>query len=155
MAAESPSPLDAAYRERASLVAHLARTYDAHWAVDPAEPAWPVICIHTPAGQMAWHVGQGDVGLFPADVPTRPTDWDGHTTDEKYARLARLGTPTARIKTVRRLDVEPGDALVIRLSHEVDDLTGHEALLREAFGDTVRILFLGPGAEMSVLHPVP
>jgi hypothetical protein len=88
----TPTPLDAAYREGARLVAYLTRVHraSAHWAVDPAEPDWPVICIHTPAGQMSWHVGRSDLELFPADLPTRPSDWDGHTTEQKHARLARL-----------------------------------------------------------------
>lgn len=87
---DSTSPLDAAYRERAQLVAHLARTNEAHWAIDPAEPDWPVICIHSAAGQMCWHVGASDVELFPVDLPSGTSDWDGHTTEEKYARLAKL-----------------------------------------------------------------
>lgn len=76
------------YRERAYLVAHLARLYDAHWAVDPDEPDWPVICIHGPGGQMCWHIAQADVELFPDSLKVKPNDWDGHTTAEKYKRLA-------------------------------------------------------------------
>lgn len=83
--------LDAAYRERAHLVAHLARMHEAHWSVDEAEPEWPVICIHTPAGQLCWHVNRADMNLFPSGLEKRPSDWDGHSTEEKYTRLAQLG----------------------------------------------------------------
>ncbi|EFC78882.1 hypothetical protein [Parafrankia sp. EUN1f] len=88
---ESAKLIAAAYRERAQLVAYLARIHDAHWAADAAEPDWPVICIHTAVGQLSWHVSQTDMGLFPPGLEKRPSDWDGHSTEEKYARLAQLG----------------------------------------------------------------
>lgn len=87
----APSPLDAAYSERARLVAFLSRVYPSHWAEDPESPGWPVICVHSPAGQLCWHIGPNDVHLFPPDLDTRANDWDGHSTEEKYGRLARLG----------------------------------------------------------------
>ncbi|MEX5636528.1 hypothetical protein [Parafrankia sp. FMc2] len=83
--------LDAAYRERAQLVSYLARVFEAHWAIDESEPEWPVICIHTPAGQLCWHVDRADMNLFPSGLENQPSDWDGHSTEEKYARLAQLG----------------------------------------------------------------
>lgn len=88
---DAPSPLDVAYRERARLVAFLTRVYPAHWAEDPESPGWPVICVHSPAGQLCWHIGPDDVHLFPPGLDTRENDWDGHSTEEKYGRLARLG----------------------------------------------------------------
>ncbi|EFC79015.1 hypothetical protein [Parafrankia sp. EUN1f] len=89
------SPLDAAYSERARLVAFLTRVYPSHWAEDPESPGWPVICVHSPAGQMCWHVGSDDVPLFPAGLETRANDWDGHTTAQKYERLGALGLAAA------------------------------------------------------------
>jgi hypothetical protein len=71
----------------------LATHHEAHWAEpDPADPnaAFPLVCLHTPLGPLTWHVHPGDVALFPP-LPTRPSDYDGHTTEEKYARLAALG----------------------------------------------------------------
>jgi hypothetical protein len=88
---QTDPPIDI-YRERAHLVAHLARTHEAHWSVDPDEPDWPVICVHTPAGQLAWHIAASDLDLFPPGLPTRPSDWDGHSTAEKYTRLGELDT---------------------------------------------------------------
>lgn len=87
----APSPLDVAYSERARLVAFLARVYPSHWAADPESPGWPVICVHSPAGQMCWHIGPADIALFPEGIETRESDWDGHTTAQKYERLGALG----------------------------------------------------------------
>lgn len=56
-----------------------------HWAssaghgvgigIDPAEPDWPVVYIELPTGQVSWH------------MPAHPREWDGHTTEQKYARI--------------------------------------------------------------------
>jgi hypothetical protein len=89
---------DKAYHERAALVAYLAACQPSAivWGADPAAPGWPVIFADSDAvGQMSWHLAPGDLGLFghvgqmAADGPDAP-QWDGHTTDEKYARLAEL-----------------------------------------------------------------
>lgn len=84
---------DSVYRERAHLVALMATAYPSHiGATDPAEPDWKVVVIDTPAGQMSWHISPDDLDLFRHVRPTRPDDapWDGHSTDEKYARVRRL-----------------------------------------------------------------
>lgn len=92
--AAAPAPEDL-YRERAQLVAYLASRFPAVIAYsDPAEPDWPVIYIIGPTGQMSWHLHRSDLPLFP-HVPTVPADnpraqWDGHSTPEKYQRLANL-----------------------------------------------------------------
>lgn len=44
-------------------------------AIDPAVPAWPVVYIELPTGQVSWH------------MPAHPTPFDGHSTPEKYARI--------------------------------------------------------------------
>lgn len=49
--------------------------YAAGIRIDPAEPEWPVVYIELPTGQVSWHMPQFD----PA--------FDGHTTDEKFARI--------------------------------------------------------------------
>lgn len=77
------------YTERAHLVAHLARVYPAHLAEDPDEPAWLVVCVHTPTGQMGWHIAQDDLVMFD-QLLVEANDFDGHTTVEKYERLDRL-----------------------------------------------------------------
>lgn len=85
------------YRERARLLAHLAvfhRSVIVSGA-DPGDPARPVLFADTAAGQMTWHLHEDDLDLFPhvekipSDDPAAP-EWDGHTTDGKYARLTAL-----------------------------------------------------------------
>lgn len=44
---------------------------------DVTEPEWPVVYIELPDGQVSWH------------MPAHVKDWDGHTTPEKFARIAR------------------------------------------------------------------
>lgn len=85
--------MDSVYRERAHLVAHLAALYPSHIGhTDPAEPDWAVVVIEAPGGQLSWHVSPDDMDLFGHVKPTGPDSrpWDGHSTDEKYARLDRL-----------------------------------------------------------------
>ncbi|MFD8820812.1 hypothetical protein ACFV1C_00335 [Streptomyces sp. NPDC059605] len=85
--------LDATYRERAHLVAHLAALHPSHIGhTDPAAPDWAVVTIETPAGQMTWHIADRDMDLFTHVQPTNRIcrGWDGHTTDEKYQRMRDL-----------------------------------------------------------------
>lgn len=79
---------DEVYRERAHLVAHLAAIYPSHIGYsDPEEPDWAVVFISLPTGQACWHVAPDDMDLF-RHVRTDITEsWDGHSTEEKYARL--------------------------------------------------------------------
>ncbi|MFG1683531.1 helix-turn-helix domain-containing protein [Nonomuraea sp. NPDC049269] len=86
---DQPNP----YRERAYLVAHLAAQYfSAITYNDPNEPDWPVIYIETPAGQLSWHLSPDDLDLFDHVLRVTPDSitWDGHSTEEKYQRLAKL-----------------------------------------------------------------
>ncbi|MFI6909892.1 hypothetical protein ACIBKY_52130 [Nonomuraea sp. NPDC050394] len=101
------------YRERAHLIAHLATQYPAYFAYsDPDEPDWPVIYITTPQGQLSWHIAPDDLDLFP-HVPKLGVDeaplWDGHTTAEKYERLAAVvcGWTPPGVRRVVRLILEP------------------------------------------------
>lgn len=44
--------------------------------IDGTQPDWPIVYIGLPTGQVSWH------------VPVYPDDYDGHTTEEKYERIA-------------------------------------------------------------------
>lgn len=46
--------------------------------LDPGEPAWPVLLIELPTGQVSWH------------LPQHVKPWDGHTTAEKFARVRQF-----------------------------------------------------------------
>jgi len=82
--------LDAAYRERAHLVALLAAWQVSHIGhTDPSAPDWAVVTIELPTGQACWHIAPADMDLFAHVQPTNRIcrGWDGHTTEEKYARI--------------------------------------------------------------------
>jgi len=83
------------YTERNALVCALSKLYPSHLADHPAwdegwDPEWlNVVCIHGPTGQMTWHIHRLELDNF-EHLPRHPNDWDGHTTEEKYARLKQL-----------------------------------------------------------------
>ena len=88
---------DQAYRERNCLVRFLTSLYPSYMGKhvgDDWEDDWRnVVFIQTPAGQMSWHIHDTEVAAF-AGLPTAEgagVGWDGHTTEEKYARLEELG----------------------------------------------------------------
>ncbi|HEY0935902.1 MAG TPA: hypothetical protein VGD91_19450 [Trebonia sp.] len=85
--------LNAIYRERAHLVAHLAAIYPSHiGTTDSATPGWTVVTVELPTGQACWHIADGDLDLFGhvEQTPQSARGWDGHTTEEKYQRIAQL-----------------------------------------------------------------
>lgn len=92
------------YRERAYLVAHLASYYpSAAGYTDPAAVDWLVVSVQMPEGQACWHIAKRDEHLF-EHVPRVDTlPWDGHTTEEKYRRVAE---GTERLAEQRRKNEE-------------------------------------------------
>jgi hypothetical protein len=91
---------DAAYRERNQLVSFLTRMYPSHLKRHPDEDKdWEdewrrIVCVHSPAGQLTWHIHDSELEQF-SFLNRKPDPfalcvWDGHTTEEKYARLAQL-----------------------------------------------------------------
>lgn len=82
---------DEAYTERNRLVALLSKLWPAHLAQHGDDPSWSedwrtIVCIHSPQGQLTWHVHDSHVPLF-AHLPDGDNHWDGHTTEEKYRRI--------------------------------------------------------------------
>jgi len=88
-----------AYLERNQLVAALSRILPAHlMRHTPDDPIWEgdwrwIVCIEGPTGQMTWHIHDSHLPLF-AHLKKKPNNWDGHTTDEKYARLEKFNAET-------------------------------------------------------------
>jgi hypothetical protein len=88
--------LDAAYRERAHLVAWLAAEYPSVIAPAPDvdEPGWQIVYLAVDGAQMSWHISPRDADLFALISHVRADDpraqWDGHTTEEKYQRIREL-----------------------------------------------------------------
>ena len=91
--------LNLAYRERCAVVAALIRVggYPAQVVMAPDAEGWWIVYAETPAGQVSWHVSPDDMDLF-RDIPVAfgtYSRWDGHTTDEKYRRVAALAPAPA------------------------------------------------------------
>lgn len=86
---------DSAYRERAHLVALLAAMTDGAvitYATDVDEPGWQIVYLNLDGCQASWHISPRDADLFEHVQRVEHDDpraqWDGHTTEEKYAGIA-------------------------------------------------------------------
>jgi hypothetical protein len=89
---------DGAYNERdrcVALIARMARQLGytaglgAHDPNDEAwDPAWrTIVFVDLPAGQVSWHIADHERPLF-SFLPPYVGAWDGHTTPQKYERVA-------------------------------------------------------------------
>lgn len=91
---------DAAYLERNQVVAALASIFRAGIArtdITGWEPAWHgCVYIDLPTGQASWHYHDSHAYLF-AHLPPYTKPWDGHSTEEKYQRLANISRAGADI----------------------------------------------------------
>jgi len=95
-----------AYSERNKLVQFLSLIYPAHMKRHPPEDVeWEddwrnIVCIHSPMGQLTWHIHDSEAGMFGhlnvKPDPFADCEWDGHTTEEKYQRLLSICIATAR-----------------------------------------------------------
>lgn len=80
----------AVYRERDQIVAVLSKLWPSHLAkhLGEWEDDWRnIVCIHSPVGQVSWHIHDSEMSLF-NHLEITLSDWDGHTTPEKYERLS-------------------------------------------------------------------
>ena len=84
---------DQVYAERDRLVAALSKLLPSHLSRhegDDWEDDWRnIVCIHLPAGQATWHIHDSELPWF-SHLLERDGHWDGHSTAEKYERLAKL-----------------------------------------------------------------
>ena len=92
-AAKAEEAKDTAYSERNALVAFIASMYPsclARHVGDPWEDDWRwIVFIDLPTGQVSWHIHDSELPQFDRLPRDRHAEWDGHTTEEKYARLAK------------------------------------------------------------------
>lgn len=118
---------DGAYRERDELVALLSKLYPSHLAEhDPDDPDWDpawqtIVCIHTPWGQASWHVKwETEYALFEhLDQENIYSDWDGHSTEQKYDRL-RQAEPPGIWRPFGKLDPsDPVDQAIVRAWNKI------------------------------------
>lgn len=88
---------DNAYAERNNLVAALARLFPSSLERHPDEDeTWEddwrwIVFINLPTGQASWHIHDSELEKFSTIPRFRGWQWDGHTTEQKYERLAALG----------------------------------------------------------------
>ncbi len=93
---------DMAYSERDRCVAAIAAlAVRLNWSVwlgrhEASDKSWDhdwrtIVFMNLPSGQVSWHIHDSELPWFDfvPMIPERP--WDGHTTQQKYARLAKLG----------------------------------------------------------------
>ena len=89
---------DAAYLERNQVVAALAKCFPsgiAKTAIEGWSDDWHgCVYIDTPNGQVSWHFHDSHAYLFEG-LPPYSGSWDGHSTEEKYKRLAGLSPAPA------------------------------------------------------------
>lgn len=90
---------DGAYGERNALVVALSKLFPASLERHPAEEEWDddwrwIVFIDLPTGQATWHIHDIELPYFAHLARDTGRKWDGHSTPEKYARLAALSLPT-------------------------------------------------------------
>lgn len=82
---------DGAYSERNKLVALISKIFPAsiekHEGSDWEDDWRNVVLVQLPTGQVSWHIHDSELPMF-AHLATLGNKWDGHTTDEKYDRVA-------------------------------------------------------------------
>jgi hypothetical protein len=101
---------DGAYWERNNLVALLSKVFPAGKKKTAIE-GWPddwrgCVYIDLPTGQASWHYHDSQAHLFD-HLPEYQGEWDGHTTGEKYERIAGYQA-TAQADRVKELDAPMG-----------------------------------------------
>lgn len=88
---------DAAYAERDQLVRALSKMFPAWLERHPDsdtqwEDGWRwIVFIHLPTGQATWHIPDRELHWFDHLERRDGCSWDGHSTQEKYERLAAIG----------------------------------------------------------------
>lgn len=91
VAAQERKATNNAYRERNQLVALLSTLFPsgkAKTAIEGWDEAWHgCVYIDFPWGQASWHYHTDDEWMF-AHLPPYTKEWDGHTTEAKYAAIA-------------------------------------------------------------------
>lgn len=86
-----------AYAERNKLVALVSKVFPSclgrHEDTDTSwEDDWRwIVYVTLPTGQCSWHIHDSDLPLF-SHLKKGDVQWDGHTTAEKYARIAAYRT---------------------------------------------------------------
>lgn len=87
---------DRAYAERDQLVCAISKVFPSWLERHPdSDATWEndwrwIVFVQMPTGQGSWHIHDSELGWFDHLERRDGNSWDGHTTTEKYARLARM-----------------------------------------------------------------
>ena len=125
---------DAVYTERNRLVAFLASIYPSgvkKTAIPGWDEAWHnCVYIDFPIGQASWHYHNDEAHLF-AQLPPYESEWDGHTTEEKYERLSLAANHAKQTDELLADYIKFADALMIQTNNQNKRIEQLEAALRE------------------------
>ena len=117
----SQEQLDAVYKERNALVCALSKVFPSYLMEHPKDdaswdPEWrTIVCINGPNGQMTWHIHSSELRDFERHLPwSDVNDWDGHTTEEKYRRLANIPLFEIVPATYRTFTITGIDPVVVK-----------------------------------------
>lgn len=83
------------YAERNNMVAFISKLFPSYLSEHPvSDPHWPLewstlVFIETPKGQMSFHINKDELPKF-KHLEFKENKWDGHSSEEKYRRLAEL-----------------------------------------------------------------
>lgn len=87
---------DAAYAERDNLVCALSKLFPSTLERHPdSDKTWDndwrwIVFVNLPTGQATWHIHDSELAMFDHLPRNTGAIWDGHTTPQKYLRLAAL-----------------------------------------------------------------
>ena len=125
---------DAVYTERNRLVAFIASIYPSgvkKTAIPGWDEAWHnCVYIDLPVGQASWHYHNDEAHLF-AHLPPYESEWDGHTTEEKYERISLAANHAKQTDELLADYMKFADALMIQTNSQNKRIEELEAALRE------------------------
>ena len=124
---------DHAYRERNTLVAFLSHIYPAGLkatAIAGWDEMWHgCVYIDLPTGQASWHYHDSEARLF-AHLPTYEKEWDGHSNEDKYERLALAANHAKQTDELLADYIKFADTLTAHTNNQNKRIEQLEAALR-------------------------
>ena len=128
---------DGAYTERNRLVAFLSNIYPSgvkKTAIPGWDEAWHnCVYIDLPVGQASWHYHNDEAHLF-AHLPPYESEWDGHTTEEKYERISLASSHAKQTDELLTDYIKFADVMMVQTNNQNQRIEKLEAALREIVG---------------------
>jgi hypothetical protein len=108
-----------AYSERDQLVCALSKCFPSWLERHPdSDTDWEddwrwIVFIQFPTAQASWHIHDSEFEWFTHLEAKESNSWDGHTTEEKYERIKKLGlcnmTESYGVKYGVKEEIDNGD----------------------------------------------